>query len=204
MDYVDALLADDAHRITRYSALGEHIQSRLRQAPRAFRELLRQTAEHKGLTIGGYETIELEPEDQLRRGGLAAKDLLEASFRCCAAGMFYDFAPLQHLLKTYPRLRMRSEILGIHRDCWEKLRSAGRLRIEPWEATFQLIVGALAEECHVSQVDFGFLLEEGRKPDLSVLEQTRRGLHLLDRLLQAERVPGGCLSSESRHGKRRG
>ena len=99
---------------------------------------------------------------------------------------------------------MRSEILGIHRDCWERLRSAGRLRIEPWEATFQLIVGALAEECHVSQVDFGFLLEEGRKPDLSVLEQTRRGLHLLDRLLQAERVPGGCLSSERRHGQRRG
>jgi hypothetical protein len=112
-----------------------------------FNELLRQTSEHKGITVGGYRTHELDPKWREKRGGLAAKGLLEATIRCYASGVFRSYEPLQALLEGFPRLQIRSEIFAIHVDCWERLRRANpcRLIIEPVEATIQLVIGALLE-----------------------------------------------------------
>lgn len=113
--------------------------------------------------------------------------MLEAAFRCYASGVFRDYKPFQELLSRCPDLRVRSEIIVMHRECWEKLLRAGRLQIEPFEATLQLILGALLEDCTVEQVDFGWLLEEGNKPDSTVVTQLKR---VFSACLRDVRAPG--------------
>jgi hypothetical protein len=98
--------------------------------------------------------------------------------------VFRSYQPFQELLSRFPDLRIRSEIIVMHRDCWEKLQRGGRLQIEPFEATLQLILGALLEDCLVDQVDFGCLLEEGEKPDSTVVTQLKRGIQTIERLHQ--------------------
>jgi hypothetical protein len=168
--------------VTGLERVDSEVRRTVREAHVHFSRLLERTAATRGITIGGYKTSELDPVDLPRRGGLAAKDLVEAAFRCYAAGLLKAWQPFQNLLIEYPDLRLRSEIIAIHRDCWEKLRRGNRLRAEPWENTFPLVVGALLEQCNVNQVDFGWLLETGRKPDFIVVEQLRRGLHAIERL----------------------
>jgi hypothetical protein len=191
MDFIDVMLADE-YRITSLRGLDKGVRACLGAASAHFGDMLRIAEESRGLVIGGYRTCdhyapEREDEkkrDRIRRGGLPAKDLLEAAFRCHAAGIFHDYKPFRELLSLYPDLRVRSEIIVIHRECWEKLLRARRLQIEPFEGTLQLILGALFEGCSVDQVDFGWLLEEGDKPDTTVVAQLKRGVQTIERLRQ--------------------
>jgi hypothetical protein len=102
--------------------------------------------------------------------------------------MFEDHHAFQALLRAVPQLRVRSEILALHRDFWLELMAKDRLRLEPWEATIQLILSALDLGFDVGQVDFHWLIEEGRKPDHVVAEQLRRGIHCIDRLAAQRRT----------------
>jgi hypothetical protein len=54
--------------------------------------------------------------------------------------------------------------------------------MEPFEATLQIVLGALLEGCVVEQIDFDWLIEEGGKPDTAVAEQIRRGILTIDRI----------------------
>lgn len=167
-----------------FSEAPGHVQSAVLAAPLHFGRMLGQTAGHRGLAIGGYRTYEADGSASERRGGLSAKDLLEASIRCYASGVLAGHDGFRALLERQPRLRVRSEILALHRDCWTRLREGRRLSLEPWELTVQLILGALLEGCAVSQVDFRWLIEEGSKDDPRIVEQLQRGCLVVDRLKQ--------------------
>jgi hypothetical protein len=194
MDFVEAIV-DEPYRVGSTGSVPQDIMASVRQAAARFHVLLERTAVNRGLTVGGYRTHEVYSDSEQgrgtrlgntgRRAGLAAKDLIEAALRCCAAGTFEKFQPFAGLLERQPDLRLRSEILAIHKECWSKLHHAGRLAMEPFEATLQLILGALLEGCAVDQVDFGWLLEYGEKPDTAVVEQIKRGLNTIDRLRYA-------------------
>jgi hypothetical protein len=152
-----------------------------------FAEMLSLADVTHGLVLGGYDTVETQQPPQLykRRGNQAAKDLVENAFRCYASGMFSHHEAFQRLLYAIPSLRVRSEILVFHRDFWLALMAHDMLRIEPWEATIQLVLAALDTGCAVDQVEFGWLVEEGGKPDTVIAEQLRRGIHCIDRLAAA-------------------
>jgi hypothetical protein len=187
MDFIEARFRPP-QQLAELDAINPEIRPAIEDAPRHFGNLVRATARHQGLTVGGYRTHEWKQEKGLleRRGGLAAKDLIEAAFRCYASGALAGYKPLQELLNRYPALRLRSEILAVHRNCWNALRRGKRLGGEPWESTMQLVLGALLEGCTVEQEPFGWMLEEGNpKPDSVVAEQMRRGLHLIERLRQS-------------------
>jgi hypothetical protein len=147
MDFIDVMLSD-THRITSLDGLETDVRACLGAASAHFGEMLRRAEKTRGLVIGRYRTCDHYPteraedkkRDRIRRGGLPAKDLLEAAFRCHATGVFRDYKPFQELLRRFPDLRARSEIIVMHRVCWEKLLRAGRLQIEPFEATLQLIL----------------------------------------------------------------
>ncbi len=180
MDYVVARLPPDLLQRTHLKEAHEDDLAIMRAAHVPFCQLLEQTAENRGLGLGGYRTKETSPSLLARRYGLAAKDLLEAALRCYVSGVLNDYRPFQNLLGKYPELRVRSETIAIHRNCWEKVREKCS-RGEPWESTIHLIVSALLEDCSVSQVDFRLLLEPP-KDDPVVVEQLRRAIHSIERL----------------------
>jgi hypothetical protein len=186
MDFIDAML-DPPHQLTPLATLQDDVRKSVLDAPVHFAEMLNLANDTHGLAVGGYDTIETQQSPQLcqRRGNQPAKDLVENAIRCYASGMFGHHEAFQRLLDAIPRLRVRSEILVFHRDFWLALMAHDMLRLEPWEATIQLVLAALDTGCAVDQVEFGWLVEEGGKPDRVIAEQLRRGIHCIDRLAAA-------------------
>jgi hypothetical protein len=186
MDFIDARL-QPPFQLTPLDRVGDEVAASVRNAAKCFGDMLKRVRESRGLAVGGFKTRETsvasDPErDARRRGGQAAKDLVENAIRCYASGMFDTFDAFQRLLAAHPDLRVRSEILVAHREYWLKLMAHDMLRLEPWEATIQLILSALIVGSPVDQIDFQWLVEDGGKPDTVIVEQLRRGIHCIDRL----------------------
>lgn len=186
MDFIDARL-QPPFQLTPLDRVGNEVASSARNAASCFGRMLECVGASRGLAVGGYKTKETTLEtdaerDEMRRGGQSAKDLVEHSLRCYASGVFNAFAPFQRLLAQHPDLRIRSEILAVHKEYWLKLMEHDMLRLEPWEATVQLILSALIVGSAVNQIDFHWLVEEGGKSDAVIVEQLRRGIHCIDRL----------------------
>jgi hypothetical protein len=184
MDFIDARLEPPFQLTPLDGQVEEAVAGSARGAARHFGKMLERVAVSRGLVIGGYKTREtnVSPVDWKRRGGQAAKDLLEHAIRCYASAVFSDNERFQALLTRYPDLRLRSEILVLHTELWLELLSADLLRLEPWEATIQLILNALKVGAAVDQIEFEWLVEEGGKPDAVILEQLERGQHCVRRL----------------------
>jgi hypothetical protein len=183
MDFVVARIPE-LYGVIGFDNAPEEVRAALTDAHVPFGRLLEVTARTKGLTIGGYQTADVSTHKDLqRRGGSSAKDLLEAEFRCYASGAI-QYDDFQKLLDEIPDLRVRSEIIGMHRECWNRIKERVKAA-EPWESTIHLVVNALLEGCTVSQVDFQWLLEPRPKSDADMKLQLMRGIHSIERLLHS-------------------
>jgi len=184
MDSIDVMLSEP-FQLTRLDRLPDDVKKTVLEAPERFGELLRTTHQTRGLSIGGFNTVEVQPSTGEPLPGIAMKDRIEDAVRLYTAGTFWELQSLRKLLEPCRDLRVRSEILAVHRECWEALKAGRRLYVEPWEATIQLILGSLLENRQVQQVEFGYLIEEtGPKPPTVFVEQLRRAIHTIERLAQ--------------------
>ena len=184
MDFIDARLKAP-YQLTRLAGkVDRAVATSARGAAQHFGKMIERVSVSLGFAVGGYKTKETKgkPVDWKRRGCQAAKDLIEHTIRCYASGVFSEYAGFQDLLKRYPDLRLRSEILVAHKEFWLKLMAADLLRLEPWEATIQLILSAVKVGSPIDQIEFEWLVEEGGKPDTVIVEQLERGMQCVRRL----------------------